>query len=122
MASYLLDVICARNVFVDMNLSWHVVELHVHVSFNILWDNMYKNFYALICDEFIARIHFIVFKKECQRLSATTKKMVAKVGHGYLDECSTYIRVFGATEALHLLLSHIPDRLIVGEICYQTIM
>jgi hypothetical protein len=31
MASFLLDVICARNVFSGMNLSWHVVELPVHV-------------------------------------------------------------------------------------------
>jgi hypothetical protein len=43
MASYLLDVICARNVFVDMNLRWHVVELPVHVYFIILWENRYKN-------------------------------------------------------------------------------
>jgi hypothetical protein len=114
MASYLLDVIYARNVFVDMNLSWHVAELPVHVYFIILWENMYKTSYTLICDEFIARIHFIILKKECPRLSATTKKMIAKVGHWYLDECSTYIRVFRATEAPHKLLSHVPDRLIMG--------
>jgi len=81
MASYLLDVICTRNVFADMNLSWHVAELSVHVYFNVLWENWYKKYYALICDEFIACIHFIIFKKECPRLSASTKKMVAKVGH-----------------------------------------
>jgi hypothetical protein len=81
MASYLLDVICARNVVTDMNLSWHVVELPVHVYFSILWENKYKKSYALICDEFIACIYFIIYKKECLRLSVTTKKMVAKVGH-----------------------------------------
>jgi hypothetical protein len=43
MALYLLDVICTRNVFVGMNLSWHVVELPVHIYFHILWKNMYKN-------------------------------------------------------------------------------
>jgi hypothetical protein len=68
MASYLLDVICTRNVFVGMNLSWHVAELPVHVYFNILWENRYKNSYALICDEFIANIYFIIFKKEFPRL------------------------------------------------------
>jgi hypothetical protein len=31
MASYLLDVMCARNIFDDINLSWHVAELPVHV-------------------------------------------------------------------------------------------
>jgi hypothetical protein len=46
MASYLLDVICTRNVFAGMNLSWHVAELPVHVYFNILWENRYKKSYA----------------------------------------------------------------------------
>jgi hypothetical protein len=54
MASYLLDVMCARNVFTNMNLSWHFAELLVHVYFNVLWENMYKKSYSLICDEFIA--------------------------------------------------------------------
>jgi hypothetical protein len=122
MASYLLDVMCARNVFVDMNLSWHVAELPVHVYFNVLWENKYKKSYSLICDEFIARIYFILFKKECPRLSVAAKKMISKVGHWYLDERATYIRVFGATGAPHLLPAHVPDQLVIGEICYQTIL
>jgi len=75
MASYLLDVICARNFFVEMNLSWHVTELPVHVYFSIL------STYALICDEFIACVYFIIFKKECSRLSEAAKKMISKVAH-----------------------------------------
>jgi hypothetical protein len=109
MASYLLDVICARNFFVDMNLSWHVIEIPVHVYFSILWENRYKKSYALICDEFIARVHFIIFKNECPRLSIAAKKMISKVGHWYLEETTTYIRVFEATNAPHLLPTHVPD-------------
>jgi hypothetical protein len=122
MASYLLDVMCARNIFAGMNLIWHVAELPVHVYFSILWENRYKKSYALICDEFITHIYFIIFKKEFPRLSAAAKKMIAKVGHWYLDEHSTYIRVFGATRAPHLLPTHVPDWLVVGEICYHTIL
>jgi hypothetical protein len=48
--------------------------------------------------------------------------VAARVGHWYLDECSTYIRVFEATRAPRLLPSHVPDQLIMGEICYQTIL
>jgi hypothetical protein len=114
MASYLLIVIYARNVFANMNLRWHVAELLVHVYFSILWENRYKKSYAFICDEFIARIHFIIFKKECPILSAVAKKMVAKVVHWYLDERSTYIRVFMATRVPHILPMHVRDRLIVG--------
>jgi hypothetical protein len=61
MASYLLDVMCARNVFAGMNLSWHVTELPVHFYFSVLWENWYK--------------------KECPRLSVASKKMISKVGH-----------------------------------------
>jgi len=114
MDSYLLDVIHAWNVFIDMNLSWHFVEILVHVYFNILWENRYKKLYALICDEFIARVYFIIFKKEFPRLSAVAKKMISKVFQWYLDETTTYIRVFRATDTPHLPPAHILDRLIVG--------
>jgi hypothetical protein len=122
MASYLLDVICVRNIFVSMNLSWHVFELPMHVYFFILWENRYKRFYALICDEFIDRVHFIIFRKEFPRLTAEAKNMVSKVGHWYFEETNTYIKVFRATGAPHLLPIHVLDQLIVGEICYQTIL
>jgi hypothetical protein len=48
--------------------------------------------------------------------------MISKVGHWYLDEHDTYIRVFGAIGAPHILPAHVPDHLVVGEICYQTIL
>jgi len=67
MASNLYDVICARNIFTGLNMSWHVAELLVHVYFSIMWENRYKRSYALICDEFIARVYFIIFKKECPK-------------------------------------------------------
>jgi hypothetical protein len=112
MASYLLDVMCARNIFAGMNLSWHIAELPVHVYFIILWENRYKKSYSLICDEFITRIYFIFFKKECPRLLVAAKKMISKVGHWYLDERDTYIGVFGATGAPHILPTHVLDRIL----------
>jgi hypothetical protein len=51
---YLLDVMCARNIFTGMNLSWHVAKLPVHVYFSVLWENRYTRSYSLIYDEFIA--------------------------------------------------------------------
>jgi hypothetical protein len=81
MVSYLVDVICARNVFAGMNLSWYISKFPVHVYFSILWENRYKRSYALICDEFIARVYFFIFRKEFPRLSVAEKKMIAKIGH-----------------------------------------
>jgi hypothetical protein len=97
MASYVLDIICARNVFTGMNLIWYTSELPVHVYFSILWENRYKRSYSLICDQFITPIHFLLFKKEFPRMSYAAKKFISKVDHWYLDERATYIRVVGAT-------------------------
>jgi hypothetical protein len=113
MDSYLLDVVCVRNIFVIMNMIWHVAGLSVHVYFSVLWENRYKKSYSLICDEFITQIYFILFKKECPRLSAAAKKMISKVGHWYLDKCATYIRMFRATRAPHILPAHVPDWLVI---------
>jgi hypothetical protein len=79
-----------------------------------MWENRYKRSYALICDEFIDRVYFILFKKECPRLMTTIKKMISKLGHLYLEETTTYIRVSGANGTQHLLPIHVPDMLIVG--------
>jgi len=81
MASYILDIKCAKNIFFNMNLSWHVAELPIHVYFIILWENNYKRSYSLIFDEFITQIYFIIFKKECLRLLVAAKKMISNVGH-----------------------------------------
>jgi hypothetical protein len=48
MASSMLDVMCARNIFANLNMSWHVAKLLVHDYFNVLWENMYKMSYSLI--------------------------------------------------------------------------
>jgi hypothetical protein len=53
---------------------------------------------------------------------AAAKKMISKVGHWYLKETDTYIRLFGDTGTPHLLPTLVPDQLVVGEIFYQTIM
>jgi hypothetical protein len=81
MASYLLDVISTRNIFAGMNLRCHTSELHVHVYFITLWENRYKRSYALICDEFLAKVYFLIVRKEFPHLSLAEIKMIEKVGH-----------------------------------------
>ena len=110
MASYLLNVMCTRNFFASMNLSWHVAELPIHVYFNMLWENRYKKYYVVICDHFIVPIYLSLFKREYPRLSDEAKKVIVKIGHWYLDKRETYIRIFGATRSPHLLPLYVPNR------------
>jgi hypothetical protein len=55
-------------------------------------------------------------------LSDKSKKVIEKIGHWYLGEQETYIKVFDATRAPHLLPIYVPERIVLGKICYQTIL
>jgi hypothetical protein len=42
MASYLLDVVCAMNLFSGLNLSWHSSKAPIHVYCQIFWETKYN--------------------------------------------------------------------------------
>ena len=44
------------------------------------------------------------------------------IGDWYVNERSTYISIYGATKAPHLLPRYAPDRLVIRKIAYQTIL
>jgi len=49
-------------------------------------------------------------------------KVIYRIGNWYLEEKSTHIKNFGAMVSQHLLPSHVSDKLVLGEIFYQTIL
>jgi len=49
-------------------------------------------------------------------------QVVSMIGDWYVNERSTYISIYGATKAPHLLPRYAPDRLVIRKIAYQTIL
>jgi hypothetical protein len=49
-------------------------------------------------------------------------EIVWKIGYWYLLKHGTYIRVYGATKSPHLLQRFVPDRLVLHDIAYQTVI
>jgi hypothetical protein len=83
---------------------------------------MYKISISLICNDIIARVYSLIFKQDCPRLSEAARKVIPNIGHCYLEERSTYIIIFRAIKAPYLLPIYVPDKLVLGEICYHTIL
>jgi hypothetical protein len=48
--------------------------------------------------------------------------IVKRIGDWYLLEYGTYLRIYRATKAPHFLPNFIPDKLVLQEIAYQTIV
>jgi hypothetical protein len=48
--------------------------------------------------------------------------IIKRIGNWYLMEHGTYIRVYGAMKSPHLLPRFVPDRLVLQEVAYQTVI
>jgi len=83
---------------------------------------MYKKYYVVVCDEVLAKVYSIIFKQNCPRLSDASKQVISRIGHWYMEKKSTYLGIFGATGAPHLLPAHVPNMMVLRLICYQTIL
>jgi hypothetical protein len=48
--------------------------------------------------------------------------VIRRIGDWYLMEHGTYIRIYRATKAPHLLPRFVPDKLVLQEVAYQTMI
>jgi hypothetical protein len=94
----------------------------MHVYFQMLWENKYKKYYRLIRVYFLSQLYFIIFHKECLRVTDRAKKMINYIGDLYLEEDFTCIKIYGATMSPHIFPKYVKYRFDVGEIASQTIL
>jgi hypothetical protein len=49
-------------------------------------------------------------------------QLLYKIGDWYIEKELTYLRIYGATAAPNLLPKFVPDRLVLREIAYETLL
>jgi hypothetical protein len=52
----------------------------------------------------------------------TCLQVIKRIGDWYLMEHGTYIKIYRATKAPHLLPRFVPDKLVLQEVAYQTMI
>ena len=73
-----------------------------------------------ICENFLGRIYFLIFKREVPAFSPEAKNLIVTMGDWYVGESFSYIRIWGSNTA-HMLPKVLPDRLFSEEISFQTV-
>ena len=73
-----------------------------------------------ICENFLGRIYFLIFKREAPAFSLESKNLIATMGDWYVGESFAYIMVWGRNTA-HMLPKVALDRLVIEEISFQTV-
>ena len=121
MYAYLLDCVCAFIKF--MGMSWEKDSaLPIYLVCRNIWLSKYNGFYFLICDFFWDPLYNIFHGKEYPRLIEEAKIVIRSTEDWYLLKDHTYLKIFGATTPPHLLPKHVPDRLVLVDILFQTMM
>ena len=120
MSSYLLDVMCAIREYPSLGWKWKPYLLSIHVYYDMLWKNKYKEDYELICNGLFSTIYQILFGEEAPCLSPKGQRIVKEYGEWYMTPDGVYIIIVGSTKAPQWLPHFVPDTLLLKEIDYKT--
>jgi len=73
---------------------------------------------------FISSSHLWIgyYFAKCPRFSKKTMRLIKNIGNYYLQEDYTYLRIYGVIASPHIFPKFVPNRLILSEISYQTIL
>lgn len=101
-------MVCASNSFVGMGCTRSPNQPLVHVYCKVLWEHKYMHNYPDICDQFHSLVYELIFCKQHPRLTNEAIEVLKIIGDWYMYERSTYIRIYGVTNAPQSLLAHVP--------------
>jgi hypothetical protein len=122
MVSYLLDIMCIPHQYPKMGWAWKPVDSSIHIYYKVLWEHNYIIEYHKIYNHFLAPMYEFIFCAPTLCMTDKVLEIIQNIGDCYLMENETYIRIYGATKAPHLLLRFVPNKLVVQEITYQIVI
>lgn len=102
MSAYLLDMVLAMIDFPKLKIKWAVNPIPIHGLFSMLRaDNYIPHFYT-ICDKVMTRVHLTLFGQLPPRISPKAALTIRLLGHWFLEEFFTVVRIAGNEEVHYL--------------------
>jgi len=92
----------------------------IHVYWNQLWERKYQSNYEKNCNDFLLSLHHLLTGRQSYCILGNARQSLLKIGDWFVNEKFTYIRIYGATKALHLLPKIVTDHMVLMEISYQS--
>ena len=88
----------------------------VHIYCSPLWEDKFIPLIYDICDHFMGSIYHNIFKEYSPNFSSHAKELISTMG-----EYFSYIIIWGSKKT-HLLQKIIPDRMVLEDISFQTMI
>jgi DNA segregation ATPase FtsK/SpoIIIE-like protein len=122
MSSYLLDMVCQAHAYPRMGWRWKKSDLPIHVYCQDLWEHKYRVHYQKICDHFLISLFQLLFCARAPCMSEKAMEAISEIDDWFVLENETYIRIYGSTKPPHVLPKFVPDKLVLQEVAYHTLV
>ena len=83
-SSYIIDIFCAEFRYPNLGWSWVLLGPPVHIYHAEPWDTNYVTIFYDICDNFLYRVYFLIFKKEAPTFSPEAKTLISTMADWYV--------------------------------------
>jgi hypothetical protein len=86
-----------------------------------LWDINYKKYIYDIYEYFLVPLFIIIFNHPPHRVSQGAIIVIKEIGDWCIGKYYTYFKIYGCSQAPHILPKYVPKKLLAKEIAYQIV-
>jgi hypothetical protein len=122
MSSYLLDIMCIVHRYPKMGRSWFPTDAAIQIYCKVIWEHKYQIEYQRIYEHFLAPLYEFIFFTSPSCMTNKAIVVIRRIKDWYLMEHDTYIRIYGMIKPPHLFPRFVPNKLVLQEVAYQTII
>jgi hypothetical protein len=119
----IMDTVYFMTPFPLMDWSWTPNSVKpIHIYHSNLWKEKAKNLFYEICNWVVVPMHTTIYGYPPPRISDKIVTNLGKIADWYVEEQSSYIRVFGCSVPPYALSQVLPERLVCREFAQQTVL
>ena len=116
-----MDGLFSSFPFLAMGWDWTKVGPPVHIYYSTLWEDNFIPLIYNIWDHFVGVVYHKGFKQDAPTFSAQAKALISTMGDWYVGKYFSYIGIWDSN-IFHLLPIIIPNRMVLEEISFQTVV
>ena len=116
-----MDAFYASSSFSTLIWYWDEKSPFMHIYSSDMWENNFIPQDYELRDLFLGSMYFKIFKTNAPMFSEGARELISLYGEWYVGEYFSYIIIWGSN-IFHLLPSIVPNRMVLQEFSYQTVI
>lgn len=119
MSAYILDAVCAHQQSPYLGWAWTPSESSVYTYCRLFSKCSFYGVIIQFSNHFVTLVYKIIFKQDPPCMSHATIESLIDIANWYASPLGTFIQMYIAEKALHVLPKFLMDKLVMQEVSYH---